>query len=461
MSGTSPADDLRRLPALALGLAAIGAYVGLMAWMLQLPYDVAGGVVMVHVLGALTVPLLIWLHRKEDDRRHHRLVLWALGAKLFGTLLRYGVLLGVYGEGDALQYDRVGAHLAQFFRNGDFTVDVGNRVIGTGFIEILTGAIYTVTGSTRLGGFLVFSWFGFLGLVLFDRAFRLACPEGESRRYALLLFFLPSMLFWPSSTGKDAWMVLCLGAFAYGAARLVSHHRPALPWIAVGTLGSAMVRPHVTLVAVVSLMMAYLVAGTRKSSYGSPLAKMAGIVVLVAVLGFAVSAVQSFFGLEEGASVESVLDKTQEQTAKGGSEFDAAGARSPVELPYAIFSVIFRPLPYEAANLQMMFASLEGAFLLVLFAKNWRRLANLVPRRRSPYLAFAATYSLLFAVAFSNVANFGILARQRSQLFPFLLVVLAMPRPGRRPAEPDPQPEVVAQRRPRRPSEARPVGATA
>lgn len=408
-------------------VAASAAYLALMAWLLQLPYNVAGGVVVAHVLALVTVPILMWLTRNESDRRMRRVIMAALIAKLVGTLVRYAVLVSVYAEGDALEYDRVGAGLAQFFRSGDFSVDLGQRIIGTGFIEILTGIIYTLTGSTRLGGFLVYSWLGFWGLYLFYRAFRLACPSGEHRRYALLLFFLPSMLFWPSSIGKEAWMTLCLGSFAYGAARLVAHRGQVFPWIVAGTVGSAMVRPHVTLIAVASLMAGYLLTGAKRSSYARPLSKMIGIVVLIGVLAFAFGAVQDFFRLDEERSIEEVLNRTQERTSKGGSEFAPPGARSPVQLPLAIFSVIFRPLPFEAGNLQAFVASLEGVFLLVLFLRRWRRLGNLVPRRQAPYLAFVTTYSLLFTFAFSNVSNFGILARQRTQLIPLLLVVLAVP----------------------------------
>lgn len=410
----------------AVGLGAAG-YVALMAWLLQLPYDVAGGIVVAHVLALVTVPVLLWLTRSKGDRRVRRLIVAALLAKLVGTLVRYAVLISVYREGDALEYHRVGSGLAEFFRNGDFTVDLGQRVVGTGFIEILTGLIYTLTGSTFLGGFLVYSWLGFWGLYLFYRAFRIACPGGEHRQYALLLFFLPSMLFWPSSIGKEAWMTLCLGAFAYGAARLVAHRGQVLPWITAGVLGSAMVRPHVTLIAVVSLMAAYLLTGAKRSSYGRPLSKMVGIVVLIGVFAFALSAVQDFFRLDEERSVEEVLNSTEARTSKGGSEFATPGARSPLELPLAIFSVIFRPLPFEAGNLQAFVASVEGVFLLVLFVRRRRRLGNVIPRRRAPYLGFVTAYSLLFTFAFSNVSNFGILARQRTQLFPFLLVVLAVP----------------------------------
>ena len=41
---------------------------------------------------------------------------------------------------------------------------------GTRFIEGLTGAVYTLVGSSRLGGFLVFAWFSFWGLAFCVKA---------------------------------------------------------------------------------------------------------------------------------------------------------------------------------------------------------------------------------------------------------------------------------------------------
>lgn len=226
-------------------------------------------------------------------------------------------------------------------------------------------------------------------------------------------------------------MTLMLGAIAYGAARICSHHRHGLVWILLGVGGSAMVRPHVTVIAVASLMLAYLLKGSRRSSFGHPMAKGAGIVVLAVVFAFAFNSMEGFLGLDESTSVEQVIEKKTERTAKGGSEFDSPGAATPADLPLAIFSVLFRPLPFEAGNPLALFTSLEGTFLLFYFVRNWRRLRNFVPSRRSPYLAFIAAYSLVFVVAFSNINNFGILARQRTQLFPLLLVALAVPVLGK------------------------------
>lgn len=38
-------------------------YAAIVAWLVQLPYDIAGGVLVVHLLAVVTVPVLLWLER--------------------------------------------------------------------------------------------------------------------------------------------------------------------------------------------------------------------------------------------------------------------------------------------------------------------------------------------------------------------------------------------------------------
>lgn len=416
-----------RQSVIAIVVAIAVPYVLAMSWFLQQPYDTAGGVVVAHILALVTVPLVLQVMKKEKDERIARIIVAALVMKFVGTLVRFAVVFSLYGgKADASEYDKVGAVLAAAVRNGDFSFDIGRRVIGTGFIEIFTGIVYTFTGQSRLAGFLVYSWLGFWGLYFFYRAFKLAAPNGEHRRYALLVFFLPSMLFWPSSIGKEAWMTLTLGVLTYGVARFLTHAGRAWPWMLLGLVGTSVVRPHITILAVVSLMVAYLL-GTGRASSSSPFRKLGGIAALALVFAVTFAGVKDFFRLEEGTSVTQVLDDTRDRTAGDGSQFEAVAARSPADIPLAVFSVLFRPLPFEARNVQALVASLEGTVLLVTFVRSGRRLKNFLPQRRAPFLTFASTYSVLFAIAFSNFANFGILVRERVQLFPFVLMLLTVP----------------------------------
>jgi hypothetical protein len=47
--------------------------------------------------------------------------------------------------------------------------------------------------------------------------------------------------------------------------------------------------------------------------------------------------------------------------------------------------------------------------------------------RRQPYVVFCLVFSVLFIVAYSSYANFGLLARQRVQLYPLFLVLISIP----------------------------------
>ena len=42
-----------------------------------------------------------------------------------------------------------------------------------------------------------------------------------------------------------------------------------------------------------------------------------------------------------------------------------------------------------------------------------------------------SAYTLMFVFAFSSVGNFGIITRQRTQVFPMVLVLLALPAVSR------------------------------
>ena len=104
---------------------------------------------------------------------------------------------------DAYVYDREGNRIAEAFRHFRFDVDPEAPVPGTGAMRIISGVVSVFTGSNLTAKFLVFAWLGFLGCYLLYRAFETALPNADHHRYALLIFLWPSLLFWPSSVGKD------------------------------------------------------------------------------------------------------------------------------------------------------------------------------------------------------------------------------------------------------------------
>ena len=413
------------------GAVAVAGYLFALGWaMNDASYEVWSALVLVPVLALISVPMIRRAARTDEDPSLVVFLGVALALKLVGAYVRYLVAFDVYGGvADASAYHEWGTTVAESIHGGDWDLDVGRDATDAGFIRLITGYLYVLIGPTKLGGFFVFSWLGFWGMYLLYRAFRVSLPEGDHRRYRLLLFFLPSMIFWPSSIGKEAFVTFTLGLCAYGGAKLLDHQRGAVLPLALGLWATAMVRSHMALLFFGALAIGYLLRRSRTRSATAPALKMAGLALLVVVGSFFVGRFESQFDVEGVStdSVDQVLDRTKEQTQQGGSEFGGADGRSISDLPAAAVAVLFRPFPYEASNAQTLFASLEGVVLIVLVARSGRSF-RAVPRMvlQVPYVALVATYTIGFIIAFSSFGNFGILARQRVQLFPFALVLLAL-----------------------------------
>ena len=224
-----------------------------------------------------TLPILSRQAKREGDRTLFYLLVFALALKLFGALVRYFLGTNVYGGGvDATSYDLAGAELATSFRAGDFSGV--EEVTGTGFIEVATGVVYTIIGRTMIGGFVFFSWLAFLGLFLFYRAFTIAVPEGRKRTYARFVFFLPSLLVWPSSIGKESWMIFCLGITAFGAAKMLSGKTfKGIGIAAIGLGGAALPRAHIAALAGVAIGFGMVVRRPRRRTPSAWAADQAGI----------------------------------------------------------------------------------------------------------------------------------------------------------------------------------------
>ncbi len=427
--------------AAVLGVAGVGVVAGVLALLMERStYDVWAAIPTAIGLAALSVPLLRRAARLEADPFVARLLWWALGLKLVASLARYYVAFGLYdGAADANAYSRVGADIARQLRDGDWTIDIGKRVQGTGFIEVLTGGVFTVTGATTIGGFLVFSWFGFWGLYLFHRAFVRAVPDGDHRRHALLVLLLPSLLFWPSSIGKEAWMCLFLGLGAHGAARVLTRARGGLLLCGVASLALGIVRPHIAAILVFALALAVLARRTPAEgrSAWAPFAKLAVLAVVGLALVFAVGQLEDFFGVDDfnAEAVRTTLDEVQRRTGQGGSQFvaDSDTDLDPSRLPAAFVNVLFRPFPWHATNVQSLVAAGESLLLMGLVLTGWRRIvASAAGTLRNAYLVLCWAFAVLFVYGFSSFSNAGILVRQRVQVLPFVLVLLCVAPLGRR-----------------------------
>ena len=184
------------------------------------------------------------------------MIMWACTAKILGAFARFWMVTVLYETGDSYSYHRWGRIFAQVWRGMQVPVSQSSQP-GTAFTEIVTGFIYAPYTPSMLGGFIIFALIAFTGLLLFFLAGRHWLAGYQLKMYGLAVFFAPSLIFWPSSIGKDALMVFFLGLAAYGASRLLKFYQfSAMLLIAPGLYMAASIRSHVAAVMGMAIVLA-------------------------------------------------------------------------------------------------------------------------------------------------------------------------------------------------------------
>jgi hypothetical protein len=346
-----------------------------------------------------------------------------------GSLARYWTIVDLYdGSADAMLYYGQGQNIARYFAAGDFSIidTYTFRGAGTTWMVHVTALVYTLLPVSAVGSFFLFAGFAFAGSVLHYHAFRMALPDQRSRLYAFLLFFSPSILFWPSSLGKDAWIFLWTGVVMWGWAIYIQRGRlSGLIAIAISLFLINLIRPHIAAFLALSLAGVFLFIGTgRPRSLATWLVSGA---LLVALAGMMLVSGADYLRLDS-LSVEAVSEFYEDQQVTsfgGGSAFQPPNVFNPIGAVYGIITTLFRPFPWEAHNAQSLVTALEGVFWIGLV---WLRRKVLWARiravHRSPVLAFALVYSLIMALAMTVSGNFAIIARQRLMFLPLFWMLL-------------------------------------
>jgi hypothetical protein len=416
-----------------LGLALLAVYVvALFLMMDETTWDAWGAMLIGPLMFVASLPAFARQARREGERRIFWFLVAALVVKMLFSLVRYYHAFHIVDRADAQAYDRVGTNIAMRFLNGNYDTGL-NGVLDSDFIRLLTGLIYTVIRPSVVSGFLIYAWLAFWGSYFFYRAFVLAVPEGNRRSYARWLFFMPSMLFWPSSIGKEAWLLFGLGIAAFGAAKALTGR--TIPGVVISGLGiglASLVRAPIPVLLGIGLVVGGMVRRQRANlGYVRPIAKVAGVaffaaLAIVLVIVFQGYIVRNTGRAQGGGGFDALVRQSVEQTSQGGSEFRPAPITSPAGLVLAPVTVMFRPFLFETPpSPEGIVTALESTLLLIWSIVRFRSfLAAIRSIRRVPYVAVALVYVVGSIVALSAVANFGIIVRQRTLIIPMYLVLM-------------------------------------
>jgi len=388
-------------------------------------YDSTTAIGLVPLLIVVNLALLLVATRRDPLLRTVMIAGTVLKAAASGAAMFTSYR--IYDTGaDALHYFTVGQYLANgFLTRGEWPLML--PLWSTSLINTICGYLVLIIGPSMPAVFVLFSLFASWGCYFFYRAFCIAFPDGNRGAAALLLFFLPSTVYWTAAIGKDALIAFFLGLVAYGFARLrVRAGLRSYVVIGVGLLGVMAVRPHVAAMLGLAFLLPFMLAKNRRGIAGA-LYKAAGLLILLGAAVFFVTQASEFLDLNDFQKAPTTIEAISNKTRLGGSSF---GATSSLPARAAMAPLLlFRPLPWEAHNLQSGVASLEGLILIVLVWRARKGIYRVVRGwRQQPYVLLIVIYGMEFSLAFSAAAsNFGTLSRMRVMLLPFAIMLLCAP----------------------------------
>ncbi|MGH9018595.1 MAG: hypothetical protein ACRDY1_12670, partial [Acidimicrobiales bacterium] len=207
------------------------------------------------------------------------------------------------------------------------------------------------------------------------------------------------------------------------------------PLILLGLATGLATRPNELALLLGGFAVAMVFRGQDQQKMGRA-ARRAGSFVFLGIILAITGVLTIKFVHSNAGSVSGLLHQAHQNNQAANGNTQAAGYGSsnvpyssdPLLFPRDIYTVLFDPLPITARSITQVLASGENTVILIFFLTSLRRL-RLIFRvgRERPFVILCMVYSVAFIYSFAALGNLGLITRERTVLFPFLLVLLAVP----------------------------------
>jgi len=290
-------------------------------------------------------------------------------------------------------------------------------VYGTSFIDFLAWPFVKLLSMSYVSVMILFSYFGYIAVVLFYLALNENVklkPVWYNLTPTELVFLLPNLHFWSSSLGKGSVILLGLGLFIFGLSRFNRRSRAIL--IISGSLLTLMIRPHIFLTLVTSVMIGIFITRSGIKPY------IKWLIFSIAVILFLYLS-QDVMKFTNTDSLDVLSSNTISHRAEELSKSKSGIDISNYNLAMKMFTFWFRPLFIDATGIMGLIVSIENLFYLFFFAviiksalQNWSDWNGWF--RISVFIFILGSFILA-----QVTGNLGIAIRQKAQFMPFFFII--------------------------------------
>lgn len=279
--------------------------------------------------------------------------------------------------------------------------------------------------------------FSYIGIWRIFRLFNILYP-GNSKVFAYLILFLPTLIFWGGGIMKDSFVLgsTCWVTYNFYKILIV---RKQIFWNTIFFMINIFliinIKPYI-LISLLPGMLLWLNNAYLKN-INSTIVKLfifPILLVFVVFIGY-----QSFSNLSSLMGVYGDVDSAIQQAQViqedllredqyGGNnykigDFDGSVTSLFSVAPLAVFTAIYRPLFWEIGSPTMIFSVFENTFLLIFTIFFFLRVSPLYLLKiliKDPFLLYCFIFSIFFAFGVGVAGtNFGALVRYKIPLIPF------------------------------------------
>jgi len=250
-------------------------------------------------------------------------------------------------------------------------------------------------------------------------------------RVALVAFLIfPSVIFWTSGIVKETVSFALQSIILWSVVPLAKSQKIRFWDLMIGIISMWLLfQIKYYHAAILSLILAPAILYFRLGAINSNLTK--SIILASSVLLILIALGESYYNLNFTRVGDIIvknhnllLQKSSPEKAIILEGFDNSVIGYLLSFPEAIFSGLFRPLPWEAWNLSSLTVSVENLIILILFLyifRYWKFIFSPRSIQYIPVIVFVLSMATL--IAFST-PNFGTLARYKVVYMPFFLTII-------------------------------------
>jgi hypothetical protein len=391
--------------------------------------------------------------------------------KLIGVSFFMIIYLFYYKGGDTMTYFR-GAKalgelilsnsekgLAILFNTGSYYNSYNSFNYQTGFpafsyfinkntfiICRLSSILYLLSFKSFIVTSLLTSVFSYVGIWKFYRLLNLLYPKRE-KAFAYIVLYMPSLIFWGGGIMKDSYMLGAVCWVTYCFYYILIARKKIFWNVCFLILNVVMIlncKPYI----LISLIPGFLfwINNSYLKNIKNTLIRI--LVFPALILIFSSSGILIFNGLSGSmgayGSFEGAIRKAQitqddllNEWHYGGNNYkldriDGSISGLLSSAPLAIFTAIFRPLPWEIGSPTMIVSAIENTVLLLFVLYSLFRIGLFRFFRitfNDPFLVYCLVFSLFFAFGVGIAGtNFGALVRYKIPLMPFIFSAIYLIR---------------------------------